>query len=140
MIFLETSVCIEILNGNRIFEHLTEKYKTHVFGITAPTIFELYYGIYKLKFLKKDLAPQKFEKLKKDLEDFISKLNVFPLTETSAELAAKIHLQLKGQGYEVETFDCLIAGVVLASGYSQVLTNNVEHFNRIEGLELVPRE
>lgn len=137
MIFLDTDICIDILNGNQQSENLLDIYKTKQFGITTPSIFELYHGIYKLQYLKRDLAPQKFEKLKNDLTSFIKKLNIFPLNEKSADISAKIHMQLKGEGKEVDVFDCLIAGIILANGFNKILTHNTEHFERIPGLTIV---
>jgi len=104
MIFLDTDICIDILNGKQQFKNLIDTLNTAQFGIAAPSIFELYHGLYKLKYLKKEIAPQKFEKLIQDLNAFINRLNIFPLNETSAELSAKIHMQLKGEGKEIDIF------------------------------------
>jgi predicted nucleic acid-binding protein len=125
------------LNGKQQFKNLIDTLNTAQFGIAAPSIFELYHGLYKLKYLKKEIAPQKFEKLIQDLNAFINRLNIFPLNETSAELSAKIHMQLKGEGKEIDIFDCLIAGVILANNFTQILTYNTDHFVRIPGLAVV---
>jgi predicted nucleic acid-binding protein len=137
MIFLDTDVCIEILSGKQQFKNLIEVLGTAQFGITAPSIFELYHGLYKLKYLKKDVAPRKFEKLLHDLNAFINRLNIFPLTENSAEMSAQLHMQLKGAGQEIDIFDCLIAGIILANDFTQILTYNIDHFERIPVLALV---
>ena len=42
MIFLDTSSAIEILNGAVTLENVLIKFKTDKFGITIPSIFELY--------------------------------------------------------------------------------------------------
>ena len=41
------------------------------------------------------------------------------------------------ESLEIEIFDCIIASVVLSNGFSQILTKNHRHFNRIEGLEIL---
>ncbi len=56
MIFLDTSSTIQILNGNHSLKDLIDKFKVESFGITTPSIFELYHGIYKLKLLKKKIS------------------------------------------------------------------------------------
>lgn len=65
MLFLDTSAAIQILSGNSSLENLIDRLNINEFGITTPSIFELYHGIYKLKFLKKNISNQKFEKLSK---------------------------------------------------------------------------
>jgi len=48
------SSAILILNGNESLKNVIDK-----FGINSPTIFEFYYGIYKLRFLKRKIHKQK---------------------------------------------------------------------------------
>ncbi|KKK40761.1 hypothetical protein LCGC14_2870840 [marine sediment metagenome] len=71
MIFLDTSSAIHILNGNESLKNVIDNFGTDKFGITSPMIFELYHGIYKLKFLKRKIPEKKYENLLEDLEDFI---------------------------------------------------------------------
>jgi predicted nucleic acid-binding protein len=136
MLFLDTSAAIQILSGNSSLENLIDRLNINEFGITTPSIFELYHGIYKLKFLKKNISNQKFEKLSKELETFIKQFNIYSLTENAANVGAKIHMQLKGKGQEIDIFDCLIAAIVMSSGFKEIITNNQDHFQRIEGLVL----
>lgn len=136
MLFLDTSAAIQILSGNSSLENLIDRLNINEFGITTPSIFELYHGIYKLKFLKKNISNQKFEKLSKELETFIKQFNIYSLTENAANVGAKIHMQLKGKGQEIDIFDCLIAAIVISSGFKEIITNNQDHFQRIEGLVL----
>lgn len=115
---------------------MIDRLNINEFGIITPSIFELYHGIYKLKFLKKNISNQKFEKLSKELETFIKQFNIYSLTENAANVGAKIHMQLKGKGQEIDIFDCLIAAIVISSGFKEIITNNQDHFQRIEGLVL----
>jgi predicted nucleic acid-binding protein len=55
MIFVDTDIAIMILNGNTSLKDLIKKLSFEKIGITAPSIVELYYGLYKLKYLKKEL-------------------------------------------------------------------------------------
>ena len=134
MIFLDTSSAIEILNGDVTLENVLIKFKTDKFGITSPSIFELYLGIYKLKYLKKKISKQEYRRLYEDLEKFINRLDVFSLDENAANLGAKIHMQLKGKGQEIEIFDCLIAAIIITNEFKEVITNNRKHFEKIKGL------
>ncbi|MEJ2252540.1 MAG: type II toxin-antitoxin system VapC family toxin, partial [Candidatus Lokiarchaeota archaeon] len=102
----------------------------------SPSVFELYHGIYKLKFLKKKISKEGFTKLISELKDFISQLEVFSLDQKSASYAAKLHMQLKGKGNEIDIFDCLIASIVLTNSYKKLLTENRKHFIYIQELEI----
>jgi len=137
MIFLDTSSAIEILKGNSNLEILSEKYKGKIFAITSPSIFELYHGIYKLKFLKQPVSNQKYTHLHDDLDAFIEQLRVFFLSETSAKYAAKLHVQLQSKGQEIDVFDCLIAAIIITNDYKIIITKNKKHFMRIGLLKVL---
>ncbi len=136
MIFLDTSSAIQILNGNPSIGEANEKFDTSQFGITTPSIFELYNGIYKVKYLKKKISKQKYKKIHEDLEILVKQLNIYPLDERAANLGAKIHMQLKGKGQEIEIFDCLIASIIITNEFKEIITNNQKHFEKIKGLIL----
>jgi predicted nucleic acid-binding protein len=134
MIFLDTSSTIQILNGNSTLESLINKFDNQKFGITSPSIFELYHGLFKLKYLKKKITELEYKKLYIDLGKFIAQLNIFSLDLNAAKTAAKIHMELKGKGQEIDIFDCLIGAIILTNGFKDIITNNPRHFERIENL------
>ena len=136
MIFLDTSSAIEILNGNQSLENLIKESDGELLAITTPSIFELYHGLYKLKTLKQKISKKKYDELCNDLEDFITLLRVFPLDKSAANVAAKLHLQLKAKGQEIDVFDCLIAAIITTNDYKIIITKNLKHFDRIEQLEV----
>ncbi|MGQ4875526.1 MAG: type II toxin-antitoxin system VapC family toxin [Promethearchaeia archaeon] len=134
--FLDTSSAIKILRGEKLFDEVIEAFDTRNFGITAPSIFELYHGIYKLRFLKKKISKSVYEKLKEDLRNFIDQLNIFPLDGKAANFGAKIYIELKNKGQEINAFDCLIAAIIIINGFKEIITGNKKHFERIEGLKI----
>ncbi len=137
MIFIDTNIAIQILNGNNTLDDLINQLSSDEIGITSPSIVELYYGLYKLKYLKKDLSKSKFNELSLDLEQFIKELRCFSLDLKSAILGAKFHMKLRGNGQEVEIFDCLIAAIIISNDFQKLVTNNQKHFKRFEELELI---
>jgi len=137
MIFIDTNIAIQILNGYNTLDDLINQLDSDEIGITAPSIVDLYYGLYKLKYLKKDLSKSKFNKLSVDLEQFIKELRCFSLNLKSAILGAEYHMKLRGKGEEVEVFDCLITAIIISNDYQKLVTNNQIHFKRFEGLELI---
>jgi predicted nucleic acid-binding protein len=137
MIFLDTSSAIEILKGNQSLKDLITPFKNELFAITTPSIFELYHGIYKLKLLKQKISKQKYKELHDDLEHFMNHLIIFSLNEIAANFAAKLHVQLKSSGQEIDVFDCLIAAIIITHNYKKIITQNKKHFERIKQLEVL---
>ncbi len=137
MIFIDTNIAIEILNGNNTLDDLITKLSSDKIGITSPSIVELYYGLYKLKYIKKELSKSKFNELSFDLEQLIKELNCFSLDLKSAILGAKLYMKLRGKGQEIDIFDCLIAAIIISNDYKKLVTNNQKHFKRFEELELI---
>ncbi|MFO8018567.1 MAG: type II toxin-antitoxin system VapC family toxin [Promethearchaeia archaeon] len=135
MIFLDTSSIIEILNGPQTLEASIDRFNDR-FAVTAPSIFELFHGIYRQKYLKKKASKEKVDNLIRDLENLRDSLDFFPLSEKSANYAAKLHVNLLSIGKEIDIFDCLIGAIVLSNGFEKIVTNNVKHFNRIDGLKV----
>jgi tRNA(fMet)-specific endonuclease VapC len=62
---------------------------------------------------------------------------VLPLTRQAAEQAAAIRQKLERKGASIGMADSLIAGIALANGLP-LLTRNRKHFEKVEGLELLP--
>ena len=134
MIFFDTSTAIQILNGNPSIEEFYEKFDTSQFGITAPSIFKLYNGLYKLKYLKKKISKQQYKKINKDLEILVNQLTIYSLDKKAADIGAKIHMQLKGKGEEIDIFDYLIVAIIITNGFKEIITLNRTHFEKIIGL------
>jgi len=67
--------------------------------------------------------------------EFAAQNSVLPLTEQSVTFSARIYANLRRNGTPVDDIDLLIAGVALANDLV-LITHNLRHFSRIEGLEL----
>ena len=65
--------------------------------------------------------------------EFSSLNNILPLTIESTTKSAEIYADLRKKGTPVDDIDLLIAGVALENNLI-VVTNNVNHFDRIDGL------
>lgn len=137
MIFIDTNIAIQILNGQNTLDDLINQLSSDKIGITTPSVVELYYGLYKLKYIKKELSKRRFLKLSTDLEELIKELNCFNLDLGSAVLGAKYFMKLRGKGEEVGIFDCLIAAIIISNDYLKLVTNNQKHFKKFNRLELI---
>jgi tRNA(fMet)-specific endonuclease VapC len=77
---------------------------------------------------------QKPEKNRKALEDFLTGIQVLPIFQ-AIDTYAKEKARLKKSGKIIDDFDLLIGSTALTFGLTAV-TNNVDHFNRIDGIKL----
>lgn len=57
-------------------------------------------------------------------------------TPDDASASGRLRAVLKGKGTPIGDIDTLIAGQALARGWA-VVTRNVRHFGRVEGLSLI---
>lgn len=94
-------------------------------NISVITYYEVLNGLF-YKDAKKQL--EKFD-------EFVRLNNVLPLTQEAATVSAKIFADLKQGGNVIGHNDVLIAGVALENDMV-VVTNNTNHFGRIDGLEI----
>ncbi len=138
MICIDSSTCIEILRGHLDPLHLQEIYKGEEFAVASPTIFELYNGLNELKYLKKVRSKRKHDRLEQDLHELLESLYSYPLDDNAAMISSRLFVELRGLGKEIEAFDCLIAGVMLANGFKEIVTKNPSHFSNIKELLVHP--
>jgi tRNA(fMet)-specific endonuclease VapC len=66
---------------------------------------------------------------------FLAAVEIIPVGAPEAERASSLYTASKIQGRTIGNADLLIAGTALEHGWP-LLTRNVEHFGRVEGLRL----
>ena len=139
LLFIDTDIAIGIIHEKIDFETLTARFGNEdQIAITALSMYELYYGLYLVELRKKGKAKKELiERERKAIENLKEKCTQVPFTDSAAEKGAKIFHDLASKGQEITEYDCMIAGTVLTQKGSSLLTNNVGHFNRIEGFPLV---
>lgn len=123
---LDTSTCIELLHGN-------EKVRQRCINenqyccISVITAIELLYGAYGApkKYYEQELSKARM------LIDYYSVIEIGDATETFC----KEKIRLEKAGTPIEDFDLLIGAS--AKEYNlTVVTHNIKHFNRVEGLDV----
>ena len=123
---LDTNTCIYMMKNH---PPVVEHYKTNKhLGIAVSTITaaELYFGVFN------SVSP---EKNGANLVKFLIGLEILEFDDSAAIEYGRIRAVLRRQGTPISPMDMLIA----AHAKSQelvVVTNNVQEFARIEGLEL----
>lgn len=70
------------------------------------------------------------------IERVLSEVDIIPLIEEDVEATAKVRSALRLRGRPIGDIDVLIAGQALARGW-MVVTRNVRHFGRVEGLPII---
>jgi len=134
MIILDTSACIEYLNGNERIKNIISK-QEDLIHITAITVYEINIG---LEHTKRKISEKRYRELYKIWTEFISSMEIFPLGYKEAEKAAQICDILESKGQIIDDNDILIIGIMLSNGINKIITKNVKHFGKIESIELIP--
>jgi tRNA(fMet)-specific endonuclease VapC len=126
MYMLDTDTIIYNLKGNDAVKKNLRRHLEDPLKISVITLMELYFGAYKSEKVSVNLARVR------TLE------NVFEIIETnknSAETYGMLKASLEKSGTPLDDFDLIIASCALAQNLTLV-TNNIKHFSRIEGLKL----
>lgn len=123
---LDTDACIYWLKGNENIEKNIIKNGLENIFITVITECELFYGAFKSKKKEKNLAV--IEELKK-------KIRILHTRENIAYIYAKLKSELEAKGQLLDDADLLIASITLTNN-ATLVTNNIGHFKRIQGLRI----
>lgn len=124
MIVSDTDCVIDYLrdrapNGGAIWRARRDR----ELGLSTVTVFELYFG-----------APsgRRFDEVTR----FLARCSILPVTAEAARQAALDGAALASAGRRLDVPDLLIAGVAKSLGLS-LITRNVRHFSRVDGLTLL---
>lgn len=139
MIVLDSDVAIALLHKKISIENLISLIKENeILSISSPSVYELYFGLYKLKRTKGvSLNLLKWQQELDGIESLIKILPVLDFNYLSAKLSADIYTDLVSQGKTIGLFDCMIASVVISHNGRGIITGNRKHFERIENLEII---
>ncbi|MFX0209071.1 MAG: type II toxin-antitoxin system VapC family toxin [Candidatus Hodarchaeota archaeon] len=135
MILTDTTFLIDCLRKKADVQAIIDNYPDEILYTTEINVFEMYLGLYSSKFLKS--KKELFEQRKKRLEDLLTKFQVLSFARKEAIEAAKILGKLSIEGQLIDFRDGMIGGIARINGISTILTKNVEHFKRIESLNVI---
>ena len=133
MIILDTSACIDYLGGNDDIKKKIEE-QDDLIHITAITVYEMNIGFERTR---RKISEERYKQLYKPWLEFISSMEIFSLGFKEAEKSAEIYDKLESQGQMVDDNDILIAGIMRTNGIKKLITRNIKHFERIDGIELI---
>ena len=123
---LDTNICVYLLNGEASLKKKVKEIGAYSLTVSNSVLAGLYFGAYKSKKVEENL---------KRIELFKKNMAVFSDSEESAKLFGKIKADLRSKGTIIEDFDILIASIAISNNHI-LITNNTEHFERIEGLKI----
>jgi len=123
---LDTDTVIYSLKGEPEVEKNLREHFHDPMKMSVITLMELYYGAHKSQKIASNLAKIKTLEIS---------FQIIPISEESAEIFGMIKAQLEKAGSPLDDFDLIIASCALSNNLVLV-TNNVRHFQRIEGLKL----
>ena len=137
--YIDTDIAIGMIHGTLEIDDMQGKIgKDEKIAITAPSMMELYHGLYTMQYRKKDkVSNAKIQKEKASIELIKRTIIQIPFNVDSADLSSKLFHELAGNGQEIDINDCMIAATIVSRGDGALLTRNVDHFKRIPGLRLI---
>jgi tRNA(fMet)-specific endonuclease VapC len=95
--------------------------------ICALTVAELGHGIYRAD------SPERAQQRRRFLNEIKAHIPIHPVTETTAEIIARLGGQQAAKGVTLPLADLIIGACAIELGYA-VGTSNVRDFSRIPGL------
>jgi tRNA(fMet)-specific endonuclease VapC len=124
---IDTDILSFYFKGDPIVVDNFKKYlaKYEIIEISLITYYEIMSGLL-------------FKNALKQLEifnDFVSENIVIALTEQSCTISSEIYSKLRNNGELIDDIDLLIAGIAIENEMTLV-TNNENHFGRIQGLKI----
>ena len=126
MFLLDTDTIIYNLKGKEAIKKNLEHHIDAPLKISVITLMELYYGACKSEKFSSNLAK---------VRTLESTFEIVPTGKESAENFGMLKASLEKSGTRLDDFDLTIASCALAHNLILV-TNNLKHFSRIEGLKI----
>jgi tRNA(fMet)-specific endonuclease VapC len=124
---IDTDIIIYWLKNR--FPSINKKFTTlekHCIFISSITVAELYYGAYNSSKIRENLEL---------VRELISEMNIVDFDSKAGERFGKIKANLKSRGEIINDSDLFIASIGISNRLTLV-TNNENHFRRIDGLEI----
>ena len=126
MYLLDTDTIIFSLKGDETVKKNLQLHFHDSMKISVITLMELYYGAYKSKKVESNLA--KIKTLETSLE-------IISLGSEVVEVFGICKAKLERKGTPLDDFDLILASCALTHNLVLV-TNNLKHFMKIEGLKI----
>ena len=126
MFLLDTDILIYNMKGNEAIKRNLQDHFEDPMKICVITVMELYYCAYKSKKITGNLSK---------VRTIENAFEIISVNSECAEIFGMIKASLKKSGMLLDDFDLIIASCAMTNNLTLV-TNNTNHFGRIDGLKL----
>ncbi len=133
MYCLDTTFLIDFLKKRIDINNKLETILKDKVSITPFSVFELYYGIYKLKFKVPNFN---FGKRENEIQHFIKNFQLINYNRKAAVKTAEILSYLENKGKILDIIDIMIASTAIVNDYKIIITRNERHFERIPDIQI----
>ncbi|MBO8182458.1 MAG: type II toxin-antitoxin system VapC family toxin [Archaeoglobus sp.] len=128
MVCLETDFLVALMRKNKnalgkLRELVSKGERLSTTPINAA---ELFRGVYSSGRVEDNL---------KKVRGLLGRLDLLDFNFAASEIYGRISSELEKEGEPIGEFDALIASIALAHN-ERVVTRNIKHFGRVEGLEI----
>jgi len=128
---LDTTAFSAAMRRDSALLALLKNYRPNDIVTVPPVIAEIHYGIKRLK-----NASKKVLLLKAQRDRLLSIINVLPWQSEASKKYGEIKADLEHRGKIIDDFDIAIAAIAISHNCG-VLTDNLKHFERINGLKTI---
>ena len=128
-VILDTSVLIEAERHEFEIDKFTENREEEVFGLSVITVAELLHGVHRADSTMRRLKRSAF------VEKIIEFFPIYVFEVSIARIYAELWSDLSKRGIQIGAHDLIIGSTALSLGFSLV-THNIRHFEKIEGLKI----
>ena len=131
---LDSSVLIAAerrkLTPAQVIEDVVKTVGTAPIILSALTVAEIGHGIYRAN------TPEIRERRRAFLDELKATIPIHPITETTAEIIARVGGEQAAKGINFPFADLIIGACALELGYA-IGTDNIRDFDRIPGLKII---
>ncbi|MFZ0946115.1 MAG: type II toxin-antitoxin system VapC family toxin [Syntrophobacteraceae bacterium] len=124
---VDTDWIIHYLSGVESIVEKLQALQKEGLAVSIISLAELYEGVYSSK---------DSQAAQKGIDDFLKNVSVVDINEEICQIFGRERSRLRKQGNLIGDFDLLIAATSLNYELT-LLTNNLKHFERVEGLRLI---
>jgi tRNA(fMet)-specific endonuclease VapC len=125
---LDTNICSYILKNHPLsVKTRFDEVGPEFLAISSIVLAELYYGA---------ARHPKGVTIRREIDDFTSRLKIVPWDETAANHYGSIRAVLEKNGTPTGSMDMLIAAHARSLG-ATLVSNNIKHFENVPGLVIV---
>lgn len=122
---MDTDWIIHWLNGKQNIVEKVKRLREKGLGISIISIAEIYEGIF---------GSEDPERHEKTFKEFLTGVSILEITEEVCKKFGELRNKLRQKGELIGDFDLLIASTALINNLT-ILSDNVEHYKKIEGLK-----